>query len=207
METDFELYGNISGVIKMKKLLMALLTLFCIYAAAAPCYADGYEGDGMADDPYMISSAEQLKQFADEVSGGNNYFGAYFKLANDIDLGSEPWIPIGWAEERSTDFGGTFDGGDFTVKGIYVKSVSDFQGFFRSLGSEGVIKNLTVEGSVTGGHYVGGIVGQNNSGTIENCASTVTATGKRYVGGIAGQNSAGVLLSGSISGCRNDGVI
>ncbi len=55
---------------------------------------------------------------------------------------------------------------------------------------------------MTGGNYIGGIVGQNNSGTIENCASSVTATGKRYVGGIAGQNNAG-----RITDCSNSGSI
>ena len=73
------------------------------------------------------------------------------------------------------------------------------------LGKDGVIKNLTVQGSVTPNgdkRLVGGIVGD-NYGLIENCSFIGTIMGKTDVGGIAGINR----ISGTIKGCSASGEV
>ena len=42
-----------------------------------------------------ISTVQQLKDFRDAVNAGNNYAGQTVKLAADLDLNGETWIPIG----------------------------------------------------------------------------------------------------------------
>lgn len=50
----------------------------------------------------------------------------------------------------------------------------------------GTVKNLTVEGTVTGFAVVGGIAGRIENTRIENCVSNVTVTASTGAGGIAG---------------------
>ncbi len=93
-------------------------------------------------------------------------------------------------------FTGTFDGDGHTVT-----LDGTTNGVFTSTSASAVIQNLAVEGIVSGGEKIAGVVGM-NAGTIKNCknAANVTSTG-RYVGGIAGKTT------GSISECYNIGMI
>ena len=58
----------------------------------------------------------------------------------------------------------------------------------------GNISNLFVTGNVTGGSFVGGIVGQINSGSIDYVGNdvNVTSDGLGFVGGIAGKANASI---------------
>src|SRR5574344_325461 len=57
---------------------------------------DDWGGSGTEADPYTISSAGGLKKLSDNVIGGTNYSGKYFKLTSNIDLsGYSNWQPIG----------------------------------------------------------------------------------------------------------------
>ena len=46
-------------------------------------------GSGTLDDPYEISSGEELALLAQNVNAGNSYSGTYFELTADIDLGGK----------------------------------------------------------------------------------------------------------------------
>ena len=118
--------------------------------------------------------------FAHMDSSGN------YVLGGDITI-SQPY---------SKEFSGKFDGDGHTVT---LNGTTN--GVFESTATSAVIQNLAVEGTVSGGQYIAGIVGK-NAGTIKNCknAANVTSTG-RYVGGIAGKTT------GSISECYNIGMI
>ncbi|MBP9988338.1 MAG: hypothetical protein KBT46_02445 [Ruminococcus sp.] len=61
----------------------------------------------------------------------------------------------------------------------------EFVGFCGSLDVGGVIKNVTVAGSVEGSWWVGGVCAD-CWGTIINCCNTCEVSGKEYVGGICG---------------------
>ena len=169
--------------------------LLCVGAGASPATTDVIE----------IKTAEELRQI-----GTDDYplSGSYL-LTADIDLGGSggsPWTPIG---TPSTPFAGTFNGGGNTISGLYIDNTnSDYQGLFGYVGTGGTVQNLTVSGTVSGDHYVGGVVGY-NAGTVENCANTsdVTGTGSGnyiYVGGVVGYNTGGTVTNcyntGSVSG-------
>ena len=116
-----------------------------------------------------------------------------FTLTHDIDLTGEDWTPI--APDNSHFFEKTFDGGGHTIRGLKVDKPDDsFIGLFGYI--TGTVKNLTVEGSVTGKDCVGGIAGMNN-GIISGCTFRGTITGTdTNIGGIAGTTP-----SGGITGC------
>jgi hypothetical protein len=49
-------------------------------------------GSGTESDPYLISNGAQLAKLAQDVNGGNNYSGKYFRLTADIMLNNtEGW--------------------------------------------------------------------------------------------------------------------
>lgn len=100
------------------------------------------------------------------------------------------------------DFTGTFDGNGHTVT-LAISGDSDYQALFAKLAAGAVVKNVTVEGKVTGKKCVAGIAGQATDATITGCANKadILAT-DRYVGGIAAESK-----NTSISNCYNHGAI
>ena len=179
----------------MPLVLVSVLLLMLTLTVAAS--AAEFDGEGSAENPYLISSAEQLADLASAVNAGETYQDIYFLLTEDIDLGGEdnPWTPIGKDNKK---FAGVFDGGEHKITGLYFNSTGDYyQGLFGY--SSGTIKNLTVNGSVNGSMYVGGIVGY-SSGTIESCRFIGTVSSNTgSAGGIVGSSS------GTIEGCYNAG--
>ena len=171
-------------------------------------------GLGTEASPYEISTADELKNFATAVNGGEK--SAHAKLMNNIDLssvcgeslnGGTSWNPIGTSISNS--YTGTFDGQNFKISGLYIKNTSSdyYQGLFGYLGTsgdnKGTVQNLTVSGTVSGGWHVGGVVGYNNGGTVTGCifSGSGSVSGEWYVGGIAGQNN------GTVENCYNTGQV
>ena len=149
-------------------------------------------GSGTENDPYQISTADQLKLFRDIVNGSNGQTpnrGACAVLTADIDLNNEPWTPIG--PDTGSAYTGTFDGQGHTVKNLSVTGNFNRAGLFGCV-KDGTIRKLTVAGSVSctaNQGWCGGIAGYAMDETIENCASlcTVSCTGiDARVGGIVG---------------------
>lgn len=99
-------------------------------------------------------------------------------------------------------FTGTFDGNGHTVT-LAISGDSDYQALFAKLAAGAVVKNVTVEGKVTGKKCVAGIAGQATDATITGCANKadILAT-DRYVGGIVAESK-----NTSISNCYNTGTI
>ena len=148
-------------------------------------------GNGTEDDPYLISTANQLSFVADLP-------GKCYRLQNDILLQSE-WTPIGAYGEP---FSGTFDGGGHTISNMIVTGGA---GLFKSV--SGTITDLNVSGSVSSvEQYAGGITGQ-STGAITRCtfkgdvSSEYKSTTDCYVGGIVGKSS------GTIEDCSCSGAI
>lgn len=165
-------------------------------------------GDGTADSPYLISSAEHLKTLSETKEDWKSHF----KQTEDIDLstvcGEElndgtNWTPIG---DSISHFFGTFDGDNHKITGLYIHAENkDYCGLFGCIGKNAVVQNLSVYGSVTGNSDVGGIAGWNNDyGTITNCHSFVNVSGGRgSVGGIAGT----IGNYSKVTNCSNSGDI
>ena len=186
-------------------LLAGMLPVAALAEDNPPANDEVSLADAATDTPIKISSAEDLKKIGTEPDCPLN--GSYV-LAEDIDLSGSaetPWTAIG-------NFTGTFDGAGYKISGLYLNAdklgpTDQGLGLFTSVGQDGTVENLTVEGVIDGtnaGVGIGGIVGRNNGGTISNCTSSVDITGSvnSNVGGIVGSSE-----SGTIENCCNTGSI
>ena len=167
-------------------------------------------GSGTKNDPYQISTADQLKLFRDIVNGAGGQTqnrGACAVLTADIDLKNEEWTPIGnYTEGNQIYYEGTFDGGGHTISGLNVTGEFVYAGLFGTV-KDGTIKSLTVAGKVSPSIVqciVGGIVGYASNAVIKNCSNHCSVTGRTtsIIGGIAGFNSSGAIID-----CYNVGTI
>ena len=163
--------------------------------AAAPEAADGtLSGKGTAAEPYLLSSADDLKAFRDLVNGGENP--ACAKLMADFSLAGEEWTPI-------TSLIGYLDGDGHTISNLTIKggtgnrSTSENTGLIGEL--NGSIVNLNVTNvNITEGigdfNNVGALVGKIEDGStskIDNCcvSGTITSSGGNgytMIGGLVG---------------------
>ncbi|MCE5195987.1 MAG: S-layer homology domain-containing protein [Negativicutes bacterium] len=169
-------------------------------AGDSEVFTTTFSGGGTQDNPWLIATAEQLEQLANQVNSGNRYQDKYLTLANDIVLDqNSSWLMIGSSAENS--FQGTLDGGGHRISGLLLSNpdAGEFQGLFGY--NTGTIHSLRVESAIirlalpTSGNrtFYAGILAGCNGGTIADCCSTgsITMTGKNLsAGGIAGQNLA-----------------
>ncbi len=165
-------------------------------------YADSFAGGtGSEADPYQIETAEQLSLLAVNVNSGTNYSGIYFEQTADIDLSAYWWDAIGTYTSSSNynEFAGHYDGGGYTVSGVFTKagssSTHSYQGLFgyvrgTSSANKAEISNVgVINSNIQGYNYVGGIVGYTYYTDITNCYNTGTVTGSNIcVGGVVGFN-------------------
>ena len=161
-----------------------------------------------SEEEIEISSAEELRGLAKRCSLDTWSQGKTVRLTADIDLGGQEFSPI-------PTFGGTFLGGGHSISGLYLTAGGSNMGLFRFVQRGAVIQDLHVSGSVIpdGGKSsnVGGVAGS-NEGVIRNCSFSGVVSGESAVGGIAGRNGPGGELAlcsavGSVTGQNGTGGI
>ena len=180
-------------------------------------------GTGKPDDPYLVSTADELNS----IGHNSRLMTACFKLVNDVDLTG---VDFNIIANQYYPFRGTFDGNGHRISNFsYMSPETTGVGLFgyvscgqiRNLGlidpnihvdkgeyhgclvgllSAGTVTHCYVEsGSITGQDELGGLVGENGSGgVIMNCYFTGDATGNENVGGLVGQNK------GSVTACYSN---
>ncbi len=119
-----------------------------------------------------ISSADELIALASDVNDGVNYAGKGIKITADIDLSGSSFSGIG--KSAFTPFAGILDGGGHRITGMNVQGRTA-AGFIGALSDLGSVRDLLVEGSVSG-TVAGGIVGNNMGGAVENCSFNGSVT-------------------------------
>ena len=170
------------------------------------------KGDGKVGNPYIITTAKELKWFRDEVDRGRHNICA--KIADNVEvidmstvchaadksqnLEEKSWVPIGNSNEK---YQGTFDGNNKTITNLYINASQYYMGLFGCT-YEGTIKNLTFEyANVTEtNNYAGVLVGKAYGGSnLQNIkiSNTCQIKGGNYTGGIAG------YLVGNAYNCVN----
>ena len=170
------------------------------------------EGDGKTGNPYIITKAEELAWFRDQVNGGNKKICA--KIADNVEvidlkdfchaadaskkIDEQSWVPIGNSDKL---YQGTFDGNGKTITNLYINASQVNMGLFGYTYG-GTIKNLTFEyANVTNtNNYAGVLVGKASGGsTLQNIkiSNTCQIKGGQYTGGIAG------YLDGNAYNCVN----
>ena len=138
-----------------------------------------------------VQNIGTAEAFAAMEPGGN------YQLTEDITV-TEPY---------AKDFSGTFDGDGHTVM-LNITASTPNVGLFSKLADGAVVKNVKVDGTVSGTEGVAGIAAQANGATISGCinCAEISAT-ERYVGGIVGKMQGGTVENsyntGAISSSRN----
>ncbi|TXI23200.1 MAG: filamentous hemagglutinin N-terminal domain-containing protein, partial [Roseateles sp.] len=139
----------------------------------------------------LVRSMSQLDTL-DNASGR-------YALAQDLDASGTTYS----AAVLGGNFRGTFAGLGHTISDLTISAGSDMYVGLFSL-SSGSIRDLGLSSaSVSGGAYVGGLVGQ-STGSISNVYATGSVTGSSNVGGLVGSASAGSIsnayATGSVTG-------
>ena len=164
-------------------------------------------GSGTAEDPYIIEDAADLKAFAALLDGKAENLGICAKVADgvaSIDVSDETWqpMPANVKDTKGNDAGytGVFDGNGATIN-LNVDKSGKNAGLFSIIGDGGKVKNVTTDGKVIGGSYVGGICGT-NKGTIDDCNNKAEVKASSNVaGGIVGycESSGKIQFSGAMT--------
>ena len=168
-------------------------------------------GNGEVDSPYIITTAEELKWFRDEVNRGRKNICA--KIADNVEvidmstvchaadksqnLEEVSWEPIG---NTTNQYMGTFDGNNKTITNLYINANQKYSGLFGYTYIS-TIKNLTfVNANVTNTNsFTGILVGYGYGGTYQNIMTSISCEvyGGDGTGGIAGK------LAGNAYNCVN----
>jgi hypothetical protein len=146
-----------------------------------------------------ITTAAELFNFADAVNAGDSFSEKIVRLDSNIDLGGVEWTPIG-SYGAMKPFAGVFDGNGNMISGLSITSGNNVALFGYLTGE---VMDLVVEGTVSGGEYVAGVVAR-LAGTIRGVVNRVLvfASGS-FVGGVAA-DAAGTFL---ITDCANEGSV
>ena len=174
------------------------------------------KGDGKVGNPYIITTAEELAWFRDQVNSGQ--YSICAKIADNVEvidmstvchaadksqnLEEKSWVPIG--NRNIIKYRGTFDGNGKTITNLYINASQTSQNNMGLFGYtyQSTIKNLTFENAnVTNTQSNTGIlVGKAGYGsTLQNIkiSKTCQIKGGNYTGGIAGE------LDGNAYNCVN----
>lgn len=189
-------------------LLFAAGTLCCTAAAeeavgaAVAAYSPewkAFEGEGTAEDPFLISTYEDLARMRDFVDAGVTYKGCHFAQTSDITFPEGVnWDPIG-SHSESKAFSGTYDGQGHVISNIVCSSWRP--SLFLEL--DGEVRNLGIESGSFSGNLVGCIASYGTKNAVLfNCYNKASAHGTERAGGIADN-----LTSGKIISCWNLGEI
>lgn len=169
-------------------------------------------GSGLQEDPYLISTAEDLAQLSVNTNEIPDYtVDKYFKQTADIILNSpdvfardekgyitgiaegktaNAWTPIGNHFYFTNSFCGNYDGAGHAVRGIYIETEVDYQGLFGYI-NNGSVSRLGIEDSfIFGWSWVGGVAGNNSfSKELSESFNAGPVSGNAVIGGVAGSNS------------------
>lgn len=144
-----------------------------------------------------IYTKEDLVNLSKRCRLNTNSEKLYVALKDDIFFDSE--------FEGIAYFNGFFEGNGYTISNLSLTNEAEPVGFFSCIGEKGIVKNLTVSGTLQPSEkcdYIGGIVGR-NTGVVLNCSFVGVVTGHDFVGGIAGINATGA----SIVNCSSNGAV
>lgn len=156
-------------------------------------------GTGTQDDPYLLSSAEQLAKISyDSYYDRQAYSGKHFKLTTDIDLKGKYWVPI-------REFRGVFDGDGYAILNMMVNDWEKLSGdkncsgLFACLYSPSKINNLGVLNAYVD---ISSYITKNSLGILCGLASSVQINNCYTTGTVPkGAGLVGELTNSSVNNC------
>lgn len=175
----------------MKRKIFAAILALCLLVSLVPA-ACGESGVDVT-----LASADDFLRFARACARENYSKGRVFLLVADLDLTGTDYSSVPF-------FAGHFNGNGHTIRGLSLAAEGSRLGLFRQIGTDGVVENLFVRGTVQPGgtqEYIGGIAGV-NEGQILSCHFSGTIKGIGNIGGIVGYNAkTGRIFSSRFEGC------
>ena len=182
----------------MKRWIAVLISALLLFSVSGAALAAGPEASPETSDTIRVSSAEELAELSALCTSDIWSENKTIVLTRDISLTGCDFSPIPL-------LAGTFDGCGYSILGISLDGDASTQGLFRMVLETGVVKNLTVSGTLHAsgnGENIGGIAGV-NYGTIENCRFDGEIRAQTAAGGIVGFNAEGAL----VSECKTSGSV
>lgn len=136
------------------------------------------DGEGTQENPYLISSEEDLIYFRDLINGGTGN-SLYYRLEASFNLGQE-FSPIGTDENP---FSGTFDGNGKQISGVSLSNGQNV-GFFGVLNGAtvkdlGLEVEIVIEGSEQ--TTIGSVAAKATASTISGCSANVSLSASQIV--------------------------
>ena len=179
----------------MRKTCSIFICICLMLLSFAPSAFAIDKGDGTEENPYQVSTLDDLKAVADNLS-------AYYIQTADIDASGENAALI------SGSFTGHYNGNGKKITFNTTEAGFAFS-IFKIIEAGGVVENLYTEGTIAGGQNSIAPIVYSLLGTVRNChnSADVTSTqtysdGQRgNVGGIAAFMGKGAV----IENCTNSG--
>lgn len=153
-------------------------------------------GLGTIDEPYVITTAQQLANFSFLVNSGINYADTYIELGNDISLENadtdkiSDWVSIGTSEHP---FRGNFDGKNHTISGLRQYSIVTAKSYYAIVSACGMF-GKTESANISNINLDKLII------DLKFCAEDFPDLDYMYVGGLVGCMNKGRLTSCNVSG-------
>lgn len=162
-------------------------------------------GSGTKEDPYIVSSAEDMVEMARMIDISKECASAYYKMSDNIDMKK---VTFNGAASINA-FSGVFDGAGHVITNIDIYETKENVGLFHYV-EKGTIKNLGIDsGMIEGGMKVGAFAGRSMYATIKNCYNNATVKGFEDVGGLIGMDNNSSILnsynSGDVRGSKSIG--
>jgi len=194
-----------------KKLIIAgVVLIFCTGFLFSQTAVAPSSGDGSEENPYQISSLENLFWISEDASRWANH---YIQTADINALGTISWFPNGiggyygfppignWNDAAFT---GSYDGQLFSINNLF-EWRGDMVGLFGYTQGATISNIVLFNVQISGNAYVGGLVGYANYSTsIINCLVSGSIMGRNNnVGGLVGDNH----QSSTISNCYTRGSV
>ena len=147
-------------------------------------------GSGTEDDPFLITTLEQLAA----IGMFSQDLGKCYQLAADLDFEGQEFAGIGAGQ----GFSGTFDGNGHRLTRLKLSGSGQYIGLFPFIQKNGVVRNLHLQSAEAVGSRHLGLIAGKNEGLIDRCTveNAVIVCPEpepaHTVGGLTGQN-AGVI--------------
>ena len=151
-------------------------------------------GNGVESDPYLISTAADLKV----LSENSSLWDKYFIQENNINISEslfwndgKGFISIG---NSTVKFNGIYDGTGHIIDSLYInRSEESYVGLFGWINNSS-LKNIGLTNlNIKGNYGVGGLVGNNYNSNISCCFTTGIISSSSNSGGLAGRNYNSVI--------------
>lgn len=183
--------GNHTKV-QVKVIILVSLLLLAMSGQAMAAFSGG---SGTSDDPYQISTLDDLRALSENATVWDDDF----KQTANININAteiQDWnegkgfLPIG---NRTTQFTGVYDGQNKTIDGLYInRPDEDYIGLFGRVGNATLrnlgLTNADIIGKSHTAVLIGGSVFGSGQTVVENCSSNGSVHGTNYVGGFIGSN-------------------